>query len=506
MKNYILKRPMLLSGILCSVLAVLGYYFKVLLIFFSFAVTLALILLIIKKSSVSSMLVAVSVMAVTVSIVCSHGEADTLAVYDKEKTVCRFTVCEITYSGNDFYKADIQITESELLKTGTKLSVSYSSNDLEMGDSVRGILELEDLNDNAYKNLYYSKGIYLTAALKEYKILNKGYDSVLTTIGKLRSYINKTLFANLNYSNAATIIAIILGEDGYFTEQFDSDIKASGVSHVMVVSGMHLSTLVLMVTYIIEKFIYNRYLRAVIMCLTVIFMIAICGFTASMMRAGITYFLMALGLIFKRKGVPENTLGTAVTLILIFSPFVILNVGFLLSVLATFGIVAVALPILKVIRSRELIKSKLLFGVISAITINISATICTLPVMVVAFKCVSIVSVLSNLMISLAVDVILWVAVMALALNLIYPAVAKVAFLLCKAVASYINWVISFFGGMDFAVVKVPEYAVLPLIVFIILIFYVLLACKKRIDMLKLKEIRKKIITEGGRHKNGSSF
>jgi uncharacterized membrane protein (DUF106 family) len=72
--------------------------------------------------------------------------------------------------------------------------------------------------------------------------------------------------------------------------------------------------------------------------------------------------------------------------------------------------------------------------------------------------------------------------------------------------ASYINWAISFFGGLDFAVIPVPGYAAIVFIVLIILIFYALLACKKRIDMVKLKEMRKKLALEGGKCKNGCGF
>ena len=506
MKDYILKRPMLLCGILCSFLAVLGCYFKVLLPLFAAVITLFLIILIIKKSSASSVLVVMCVMAVIISLIYSHGRADILSKLNNQESSCEFIVCEITYKGDNYYKADVQITDSEHLKSGTKITVSYMEDNLKMGDRAKGKLELKDLKDNDYKNLYYSNGVFLTASLKDYKVLDDGSDFVLTLIGKFRDYITKALFSNLNYSNAATASAIILGNDGYFTPSFNLDIKASGVSHVMVVSGMHLSTLVLMITFITERLFYNRYLRAVIMCLTVIFMIAVCGFTASMIRAGVTYFLMALALVLKRKGVPENTLGAAVTLILIASPFTILNIGFLLSVLATFGVVGVALPIVSFIRNRKIVKSKLLYLIISAITVNVSATVCTLPVTVSSFKCVSVVSVLSNLLISLAVDVILWSAVFGLALNVLYPALAKVAFLVTKVAASYINWAISFFGGLDFAVISVPGYAAIVFIVLIILIFYALLACKKRIDMVKLKEMRKKLALEGGKCKNGCGF
>ena len=77
---------MLLCGILCSFLAVLGCYFKVLLPLFAAVITLFLIILIIKKSSASSVLVAMCVMAVIISLIYSHGRADILSKLNNQES------------------------------------------------------------------------------------------------------------------------------------------------------------------------------------------------------------------------------------------------------------------------------------------------------------------------------------------------------------------------------------------------------------------------------------
>ena len=506
MKDYILKRPMLLSGIFCSIVAVLGYYFKISLLFSAVISVIALFIMILKEIKLSYIIAVIMVMIVIISSFFAHGNADTLRDYNEKSDICSFTVTDVTYKSSGFCSADVEILESKILEKGTRLSAYYSSDELKIGDIVKGELKLKNINGSDYRNLYYSKGIYLTASLKKFEIYTDRGDAVLKIIGSIRDYIRKTLFANLRYSNASTVAALVLGDDSYFTADFNYNIKAAGVSHIMVVSGMHLSLLVLLVTYFVEKLVYSRYLRAIIMFLTVVFIIAVCGFTATMLRAGITYYLMAFALLLNRKSTPDNTLGAAVTVILAAFPFTILSVGFLLSVLATFGILAVALPIIEYIRCRKLIADKFLFSVISALVITLSATILTLPVLIHTFGIISTVSLISNLLITFMTDIVLWLSVIALALGPILPMLSKAVFFICEPLVECVNLTINFFGSLPFSVLRVPQYLSFAVIAVIILMFYVMLACKKRIDMVKLKEIRKKIISEGGKPKNGGSF
>ena len=51
---------------------------------------------------------------------------------------------------------------------------------------------------------------------------------------------------------------------------------------------------------------------------------------------------------------------------------------------------------------------------------------------------------------------------------------------------------------MKFAAVEVPKGVAFIPLVFIIMIFWILIACKKHINMIKLKKKREKIIREGG--------
>ena len=70
----------------------------------------------------------------------------------------------------------------------------------------------------------------------------------------------------------------------------------------------------------------------------------------------------------------------------------------------------------------------------------------------------------------------------------------------------YINAVINYLGGSEFATTNLPDWFVYLAIAIIFLIFYILVACANRDYMLKLKSIVKNKITEGGKILKWQSF
>ena len=307
----------------------------------------------------------------------------------------------------------------------------------------------------------------------------------------------------MSYESAATVSALVFGDKSYFSDEFNENVRASGVAHVMVVSGMHLSVIVTMILNITERFVYNSKLKAAIMLLTVLVLSAICGFTKSILRAGFTYVVMALGILLKRSYTSENALGTAVSVILISSPFVIFNVSFQLSVLSTFGILAVALPINRYFKGR--IKGVLKRTMDTAV-LSLSAMLMTLPVAIYVFGEVSVVGVITNLLIGVPTSFCLTVAVIALVLSPLLPFASSVLLDICDIAVRYVNDVINFMGSLEFSTVTVGKWAVVLSVILIILILCSMLACKVRKDMLKLEEMNRKIISERGSKSKWQSF
>lgn len=496
MRDYLKKRPMLLCGALSVICSAVSLTSDTLFVIACVAVSLMLALTILFKARAELILVFFMLIPLMINTVKLRADINKSEKTDQMTVACRLCICDITYESNDFCVAEAEILSGQLEK-GSKLSLTYSDTELYVGQVVEAKLKLRNI-DSEYRDIYYSKKIFLRGSMSDIKAVPEYDDFVLTEVQKVRQYIKDTLFSNMGYNEASTLCALTFGDNSYFTDEFYSNVKGAGVSHVMVVSGMHLSILVMLFTAVFEKIFYNRYFKAFCMVLITMFLTALCGFTMSMLRAGVTYILMALALVIKRPNNCENTLGAAVSLILTVSPNAVLSAAFQLSVASTFGILCVALPIMKYITESELIKSTVVNSIISAVLVTLSALVLTLPIVIRLFGYVSNVSVITNLLISYAVTLVLWLSVTALIINLFMPFVASVVFIICSAVTKYINWVINYFGSQEISVTIVPEKYWIWAVAVIILIFWVLIACKNRRYMIKLEQMDKKISEESG--------
>ena len=390
----------------------------------------------------------------------------------------------------------VKADNCEGLENGTHVLAFSRAGGFECGDKILASADLSVV-DGKYRADDYSEKIYLTAVIGDVSVLKGEGDRFLSAVNNMRKYIVDTLFSNVDYEEAATLTAVALGDRSYLSDEFYGNIKAAGVSHVMVVSGMHLAVIVWIITGVFEKFIYNRYLKAGTVVLTVVFMAVLCGFTKSIIRAGACYTLYAVSIILKRDNTPENTLGGAVSLILIAEPFAIFSLSFQLSVLSTLGIICVALPVTKYLKER-ITKNMLIILVVSSATVTLSALMFTLPVTVLRFGYISTVSLATNMLISYAVSLALSFTAVGLVLYPVFTAVGQILFSAAELAAKYTDFIINEFGSLPFSVAVLGRYAFIFAIFLLFSVIFVLFACIRKQDMLKLKIMREKIIEEGG--------
>lgn len=503
MIDYLSKRPMIITAIGSCIISVCGFYSEIALFLAAVFFTLLLSVAIIKRNN--SIIIATSlILLVAFSCFLTVLNIQKLNSFANSKVTVKAVVCENTYKSESIYRSAIEIINNGSLKRGTRLYVWHKPQNFKRGEIIKAEIKLNKISDD-YKASNYSDGIFLSGNIISFEITDDT-DPVLWAVDGLRKYIKDTLFKNMDYESAATMCALTFGDRDYFTDEFYGNVKGAGVAHVMVVSGLHLSILVSMVLKCTEKIVYNPKLRALIMFTVVIVLAALCGFTMSILRAGVTYIIMAIGLLLGKPYSGDNALGCAVTLILIFSPFAIFSVAFQLSVLSTFGILAVGLPVCRYIESRKLFKHKAVKYIAESVIICLSALLLTLPVTIYVFGYISTVSVISNLLISYPVTICLALAVAGLIINILFNFPAQFLLFCADQIVKYINLVINTLGGQPFSVVRLPQWCAFLSVLLIITVFCILFACKKRIDMLKLKEMNEKIIKERGKRQKWQSF
>ena len=496
MIDYLKKRPMLLSGICASFLCVVGFYSRTAIFFLGLILILLFFFLLQKKVYPFYILVIFMLIGTSVGILMTYNRIDEISESDGDTVTGSFVVVENPVNHGYYYSAVVKAHECDGLKSNTRIMVFSNEGGFEYGDKIAATVSLKKI-DEKYRSSDYSEKIYLTGNMNGLTVYSGQGGFVISRVKELREYIVDTLFSNTDYKEAATLTALTIGDRSYLSNEFYLNSKAAGVSHVMVVSGMHLVIIVSLVTGCLEKIVYNRYLKAITVLITVLFMSALCGFTKSIIRAGICYIIYAVSIILERDNTPENTLGAAVTLILTVEPFTIFSASFQLSVLSTLGITAAALPITEYLKKKYTDDSFIIAALDIAI-VSLCALVFTLPLTTYYFGYISTVSVVSNVLISCAVSLSLVFAALGLALYYAFPIGGHILLTAASLVTRYVNFVINTLGSWSFAVAKLGNFGFVLALLLLFSLIFVLFACKRRRDMLKLKEMHAKIISEGG--------
>ncbi len=257
----------------------------------------------------------------------------------------------------------------------------------------------EDFN---YKNYLAKDGIYsvmdyaavdLVSSQHRYTIFSYVYEKILALKAPLIHSIDLAFSIPLN----SIIQGIVYGDDSNMPQNLKDEFNATGLSHVTAVSGGNVVIVISMITMLLLALGFWRSQAFYIAFIFIWFYIALVGFPASAVRAGImgsiAVFAQALG----RQNTSFRALVLAAALMLLQNPMLLLyDIGFQLSFLASLGIIH-AKPIIDYFSP---IKKNIFLDIIS---VTIAAQIFSLPVIVYNFGNISLVSLITNALVLPAV-------------------------------------------------------------------------------------------------------
>lgn len=166
----------------------------------------------------------------------------------------------------------------------------------------------------------------------------------------------------------------------------DSFIKA-GLAHTLAASGFHVSLVLLLVLNALRNF--EPQSRAIAGFFALVLYVGLTGLQPSVVRAFVMGCGALIALVSSRKINPKKGLFVAITLILLWNPQWVWDVGFQLSAVATLGLILMVPRLLKTL-------DFLPKGISGSLAIPIAAYIWTLPLQLHYFEAVPIYSVILN--------------------------------------------------------------------------------------------------------------
>ncbi|MBQ3214981.1 MAG: DNA internalization-related competence protein ComEC/Rec2 [Oscillospiraceae bacterium] len=202
---------------------------------------------------------------------------------------------------------------------------------------------------------------------------------------------------------AAFAKALLLGERTDMDYETDTAFKVSGISHIIAVSGLHVSILFSLVYLLAGK---RRVLTAFIGIPAVLLFAAVAGFTPSITRACLMQILVMLALLFDKEYDPPTALAFAALVMLAVRPMVITSASFQLSVGCMAGIFLFYDRIRNWLANLQFWgnwkgrtwKMRLKSWFCSGVAVTLSAQFFTTPLVAYYFGAVSLVGVVTNLL------------------------------------------------------------------------------------------------------------
>lgn len=318
------------------------------------------------------------------------------------------------------YKVKTENGETVPSGAALKIYVGYSENtDLfKVGDIITFDGTFSPL-DNEVRRYNYSDGIFVSCFAKGIEKTGHRYTPYETCVS-LRKAIRENIRDSLTGDDAALSCGMVLGDTSGMSDRLRYEFKICGVSHIVAISGLHISIMCSAVMSMLTVFIKRRKARFISLA-AVVLAVAVTGFTPSAVRAGIMCASVFFASSAKKCRDPLNSLGIAVACMLVYDPFYALDVGFELSCCATAGVVVTHDLTAKIIDEKVTVKnyiiSDALKSILSVAAQSVGAAVFTLPVMAVSLGYISLVSPLANIAINFAVGGLLILLLIAAAVS-----------------------------------------------------------------------------------------
>ena len=235
-------------------------------------------------------------------------------------------------------------------------------------------------------------GTFLADDVSILKVSSPEYKSLGQHLSEFRENIITLLQVRIGGEEGQLVASILTGESGALSLNTRLNFSRTGLTHIMAVSGLHLSTLNGMVIYLLSRANVNWRIANIISLLFVGLVVVLGGFSMSVLRAAAMNIIMVLGRLVGREADPLNSLGVAMIVIGLIFPFQVVDPSYLLSGAATLGILVLSPILEQFIRSRVML-SRRQSKQLSLICVSISSGIFTAPILILFFGEISILSV-----------------------------------------------------------------------------------------------------------------
>ncbi|WP_347924345.1 ComEC/Rec2 family competence protein [Pontimicrobium sp. SW4] len=262
-----------------------------------------------------------------------------------------------------------------------------------------------------YHQLFVSNTEIYTISKNKHTLF--GFASLLREIinSKLQSYSFKP-------EELAIINALLLGQRQDISKEIYDNYTQAGAIHILAVSGLHVGIILILLNVLFKPIEYLKHgllIKTSLLIIVLWSFAIVAGLSASVVRAVSMFTVVAIAINLKRPTNVYNTLTISMFILLLWKPTFLFDVGFQLSYLAVFAIVAIQ-PMLDKLWQPKLKLVKIFWNIF---TVTLAAQFGIIPISLYYFHQFPGLFFISNLAIIPFLGIILGLGIIVVGLSLL---------------------------------------------------------------------------------------
>lgn len=340
------------------------------------------------------------------------------------------------------------------------------------------LLETDPLFD--YYMSLRGKNIFVTANTKNINIYPDKFPTSFTSYIKdfgqrIRNFVCTSIDKTIPQDKVASAIlkGILIGDKSDFTDEMYTQFANAGISHIVAVSGLHISILFSFLAIMFATLKLNKRISLYLTIPFILIFMSASAFTPSVCRASIMILITVLGILCHEEYDPTTALFLALGIIISVSPYSLFSKSLVLSFAATLGIFVYLphLDHLTEIKVLEKLKKGNIFqrsffktveSVRYSLLLSISIFFSTVYFILMFFGKISYVQFLTNLWIIPTVTFTFCIGYVVCALSHILPFAAKLLSYPLMWLLSIIKATINTFGSDAYSLTVHADATALP--------------------------------------------
>ena len=324
----------------------------------------------------------------------------------------------------------------------------------------------------------------ITAKQESIKVLKeKNLNIILININRCNNKIKENANKLFDKNEANLLSGILIGDKEGIEKEVQENFRDSNLSHMLAVSGAHVSYVILGITYALKKVKVNKLWSNMITIVTLCCFIFLTGASSSVIRACIMAIYIIIGHMMHRKTKLISSVSLSLLIILILNPYKLFDIGLQLSYGGTIGIILFSGVLAKKAKLNNLLEgfvNKLKYRVKQLIVVCVSANLIIFPIIAAHYSTMSLTFVISNICAGPILGVIIILGFITIFVSFISIDIAKPFALILNIFIQILMYITKICSSLPFSKIYIKTPSLSQIIIYYMILIFMYYICKIR--------------------------